>query len=689
MASSPRLDASFGTQTLPLDVRDPDVVAALVDAIAIIDAAFRPRITLGRLGPPGSPLPGTGEWIHPDDCAAIAAGLRQCAATPGTDVELPARIRAAADGWHHTTIVLRNLLDHPDVQGIVVRAIDHTVVEHEARWRTLVGDSPIGIFELDHDDRCVFANESFARITGMDAADALGTGWYHMLDLDDLATMRARRQHDTAQGGASVCELRIAGAEDHAGWVELRSVPIRDDAGNVTGWLGTLEDLTDRKQLEARLEYDATHDRLTGLGSRALLVAEAKTVLGRSRRVARGVALLFIDLDGFKRVNDMLGHAAGDELLIQVARRLEESTRDSDLCVRLGGDEFVACCPDVDSLEVAEKVAERLLARISAPYDIHGHEVRITASIGISHAQGDDPVSVDQLLSNADIAAYRAKNAGRARIEVFDDELRRELARHRKIARSVGRLLDQMRVPLQLTPIAELTHNTVVGFDCSVDWERAEFREPLAVITQIVEETGMSRALDLAVVRTMLAQLSEWDHDAPAESIPGLGVRLTAAGAQSPLLPELVRDMIARTRAEPARCWVGIPEAAVAHDLEATSQVASALEDLGIGVALRDFGSAVSSLEQLRQLPAPTVTIAGPLVEAVAVNDETDREAGTALLAAIVQYAQALGRVVVAFGVRDLAHAERLRALGFDFGSGPAFGPCMAPDQVRDFLTAP
>jgi diguanylate cyclase (GGDEF)-like protein/PAS domain S-box-containing protein len=572
--------------------------------------------------------------------------------------------------------------------GIGALPLDHTV-GNDARWRTLVDDSPIGIFELDRDDQCVFANASFARITGMDPVDALGTGWYHMLDLDDLATMRARRQHDTAQGVASVCELRIAGAAERSGWVEVRSVPIRDDAGNIAGWLGTLEDLTDRKELEAQLEHDATHDRLTGLGSRALLVANAKTALGRSRRSKRGMALIFMDLDGFKRVNDMLGHAAGDELLVQVARRLVESTRDTDICVRLGGDEFVACCPDVDSLAVAATVAERLLGRISAPYDIHGHEVHISASIGIAHAQGDDPVSVEQMLANADIAAYRAKHLGKARVELFDDELRRTLAKSRRIARSVGRLLDHVQVPIQCAPIAELAHNTVIGFDCTVDWATADVREPLDVITQIVEETGMSRALDLAIVRTMLAQLSEWDRNPPAANLPGLGVRLTAAGAQSPLLPELVRDMISRTRAEPSRCWIGIPEAAVAQDLEATSQVATALEELGIGVALRDFGSAVSSLDQMRQLPAPTITIAGPLVEAVAGDDGADRAAGTALLAAIVQYAKALGRFVVAFGIQDLAHANRLRELGFDFGSGPAFGPSIPPDQVRDFLAAP
>jgi EAL domain-containing protein (putative c-di-GMP-specific phosphodiesterase class I) len=271
---------------------------------------------------------------------------------------------------------------------------------------------------------------------------------------------------------------------------------------------------------------------------------------------------------------------------------------------------------------------------------------------------------------------------------VFDDDLRRQLAKDRRIGRSVGRLLDQVRVPITCTPIAKLAHNSVVGFDCNVDWNAAELHEPLETITKVVEDAGMSRALDLALVRTVLAQLSEWDREPPATIVPGLAVRLTAAGAQSPLLPELVRDMIARTRANPAQCWLGIPEAAVADDLDATSQVAAALDELGIGVALRDFGSAVSSLEQLRCLPTPTITIAGVLVEAVADPDGEARAAGIALLAAIVQYAKALGRIVVAFGVQDLAHAERLRDLGVEFGSGPAFGPTVSPGQIADFLTA-
>jgi len=415
--------------------------------------------------------------------------------------------------------------------------------------------------------------------------------------------------------------------------------------------------------------------------------------LARTRRGGPGFALLFIDLDGFKRVNDMLGHAAGDELLVQVAVRLRGALRGGDLCVRLGGDEFVVCCPEPDEgaergsipHEHALQMAERLLGALNEPYDVHGHEMLVGASIGIAGTSGEDPVSIDQLLSNADIAAYRAKRLGRGRVEMFDDELRRQLAKARRIARSVGRLLDQPRLPVALSPLVHLGDGNIVGFDCTVDWETAGVREDRDTIARVVDDAGMARALDVSLVRTMLAHIADWERRPPGAIIPGLGATLTRSGALSPVLPELVRDMLVRSGVRPSLCWLGVPEAAVAHDLEAATAVVVALDALGVGVALRDFGSAVSSLEQLRSLPAPTMTIAGPLVEAVRDTGRDDDES-TALLAAIVKYARALGRVVVAVGLHDDGHARRLRELGCDFGTGPAFGAPIRPDQVEEFL---
>jgi diguanylate cyclase (GGDEF)-like protein/PAS domain S-box-containing protein len=695
-----------GAGSEPLDVRDPDVVRALADAVAILGPDFRPRIMLGRLGA----YAGFGrlddltvriaEWVHQDDLPVMLNALARTSDAPGVDIEVRVRVHNEEDGWHHMTLVFRNLLDHPDVRGTIVRAVDQSVFDRETRWRTLVGRSPIGIFEVEPDDRCTLVNPAFEHLTGLSAHEALGHGWLSVIapdDLDRLRDQRAAAERADRSESVPACELRLVLPDDAARWVSVRSVPLRRPDGRVTAFLGTLEEVTDRKRLEERLEHDATHDRLTGLGSRALLVEEMNAVLARTRRGGPGVALLFIDLDGFKRVNDMLGHAAGDELLIQVAKRLRCALRSSDLCVRLGGDEFVVCCPQVEDAADGERgsaaahalqLAERLLETLSEPYDVHGHEMLVGASIGIAGASGEDPVSIDQLLSNADVAAYRAKRLGRGRIEMFDDDLRRQLAKARRVARSVGRLLDQPRLPILCSALVHLGDRRVVGFDCAVDWEAAGVRESPETIARAVDDAGMSRALDVAVVRTVLAQIGDWERRPPAEIVPGLSATLTRTGALSSVLPELVRDLLVRSDVTPSLCWLGIPEAAVAHDLEAATRVAAGLSELGIGVALRDFGSAVSSLEQLRRLPAPTMTIAGPLVAAVrGVTDDDDPS--VTLLAAIVRYARALGRIVVAIDIQDTGHARRLRDLGCDFGTGPAFGGAIRPEQVEDFLSRP
>jgi diguanylate cyclase (GGDEF)-like protein len=575
MAGVPRLAALSGAPTQPLDVRDPGVVAALVDCVAILGPDLRPRVTFARLGIGFAQTVGreakAGDWMHPDDVPAILDALEQSRNAPNCDIEVRARVQNEFDGWHMMRLVFTNMFDHPDVQGIVVRASDETVGERETRFRAM----------------------------------------------------------------------------------------------------------------EEQLEFDATHDRLTGLGSRALLVEHVGAALARTRRGGRGVALLFIDLDGFKRVNDMLGHSAGDELLVQVADRLRAAVRDGDACVRLGGDEFVVCC-DMESVAHSALLADRLLATVSEPYDVHGHEVLVGASIGIATAEGEDLVSVDQLLSNADVAAYRAKRHGRGRVEVFDDDLRKNLAQGRRIGRAVGRLLDEPMLPLVCAPIVSLAEGALVGFDASIDWMSAGLPGDDGLIARVVEEAGMSRALDLALVRTALGQVALWQREPPGPIVPGLAVTLTRAGAVSPLLPELVRDMLARSRVPASLCWLGIPELAVAHDLEAASRVVVALDELGVGVALRDFGSAISSLDQLRRLPTRSMTVAGPLVAAAHCGAD---DASTALLAAIVQYARALGRIVVALGVEDHAHAERLRVLGCTFGSGPAFGPTVRPNEVGSYFS--
>ena len=524
----------------------PRSSAALSDAVAILGPDLRPRIMLGRLGAYagftrlGDLTVRIAEWVHQDDLPIVIDALSRSRNAPGVEIQVRVRVHNEHDGWHYMTLVFQNLLDHPDVRGTIVRAVDQTVFDREARWRTLVGESPIGIFEIDLENRCTFVNPAFTRLTGLSDHEAVGSGWLSVIADADVARLheqqRAASENDVRSENAPVCELRISLPDGASRWVSVRSVPLRQPDGLVTAFLGTIEDVTERKGLEERLEHDATHDRLTGLGSRALLVEEMNSALARTRRGGPGVALLFIDLDGFKRVNDMLGHAAGDELLVQVAKRLRNALRGGDLCVRLGGDEFVVCCPEVEGSGPggadahALQLAERLLEALNEPYDVHGHEMLVGASIGIAGASGEDPVSIDQLLSNADIAAYRAKRLGRGRIEMFDDELRRQLAKARRVARSVGRLLDQPRLPILCSALVHLGDRSVVGFDCTVDWETAGVRESPETIARAVDDAGMSRALDVALVRTMLAHIADWERRPPAAIIPGLSGTLTRTG---------------------------------------------------------------------------------------------------------------------------------------------------------------
>jgi diguanylate cyclase (GGDEF)-like protein/PAS domain S-box-containing protein len=929
-------------QGAPLDVRDPEVLVALVDTVAILDADLRPRFIFPEHGlnagfvDAGNTDARLGDWVHADDYQPIVDALARCRANPGVDIEVPARVNNPGDGWHLMTLAFCNRLAHPEVQGILVRAVDHTVFEREARLRALVTESPIGIYEVDASGKCTFVNPTWCRLAGVSSDEALVKGWRGCVHPDDLPGLDEQLRQSLANGTTFVGEFRFLHADGSEVWATTHSVPMHDADGELVGYLGTVEDITDRlvmaelvaandrrtrhllenstdivvvvdtegaltyvspaaqrvlgrrpedhigrlvfellhpddrewveellrlavqnpgpfppeelrvqhadgswreveittsnlvgdpavggllinvrdlterrraaarlheaetrfeqvfehatvgihvldldagflrvnraaclmlgyaeqylldtdlfahvhpddvqslredhdrlvrgeqqsyrrehrlrrsdgewiwgrfgaslvrddggaplylvgqiedvteqHRLAERLAHEATHDRLTGLASRALLFEHLERALAGVRRHGAAAAVLFIDLDGFKRVNDTLGHAVGDELLVQVADRLRQSVRASDVIVRLGGDEFVICCSQLDSPGAATDLADRVLELAGRPFIVQGHEVMIGASIGIAVARGDDPVSGEQLLSNADVAAYRAKRHGRGRVEVFDETLRRELAERRRVARVVSSLLELDVLPLVLGPIVHLADGRVVGYQCTVDWDRVGISDGEAAV-QIAEETGMARAFDRMMLRTVLGQLRTWEQEIPARYMPGLCFGLTVSAVLAPEFLGEVQAALTEYGVHPARVWLGVPEAAMTLDTDRATHVADVLVDRGFGVALRDFGAGVQTLEQLRRLPATTVTLAAALVDALAADDDV----GTALVTSVLRFTRALGRLSLATGIPTKAEAHHLAVMGCDFGSGPAFGPLLRPEDVSAFLSS-
>src|SRR4051794_26490572 len=433
----------------------------------------------------------------------------------------------------------------------------------------------------------------------------------------------------------------------------------------------------ERKGLEARLAHQALHDDLTGLPNRALFLDRLGQALPRLGRHATSLAVLFLDLDKFKAVNDVLGHAAGDELLRAVAARLEGILRAGDTAARLSGDEFAVLCEDVAGERHAVGVAERVAEALRAPFRLGGgDEVNVGTSVGIALATEptEDP---DTLLREADAAMYRAKERGGGVYEVFDDGMRARTARRRETEVSLRRALELGELAVRFLPQVELETGEICGAEALVRWNDPErgLVGPLEFIAT-AEETGLILPIGAWVLEEACRLSRRW---------PGLVTAVNLSPRQSwhPDLVDVVAGALERTGADPGTLLLEIGEAAVSEDLEAGAATLRRLEALGVRLALDDFGTGPSSLRALQRLPVDEVKIDGSLVSALG----TDEQAG-AFVGAIISLAHALGLRTVAEGVETAVQADALRALGCDLAQGFFFHRPLDADELVQVISA-
>src|SRR3954471_3860902 len=433
----------------------------------------------------------------------------------------------------------------------------------------------------------------------------------------------------------------------------------------------------ERKGLEARLTHQALHDDLTGLPNRALFLDRLGQALPRLGRHATSLAVLFLDLDKFKAVNDVLGHAAGDELLSAVAARLEGILRAGDTAARLSGDEFAVLCEDVAGERHAIGVAERVAEALRDPFRLGGgDEVNVGTSVGITLAT-EPTEDADMLLREADAAMYRAKERGGGVYEVFDDGMRARTTRRQETETSLRRALELGELAVRFLPQVELETGEVCGAEALVRWNDPErgLVGPLEFIAT-AEETGLILPIGAWVLEEACRLSRRW---------PGLVTAVTLSPRQSwhPDLVDVVAGALERTGADPGTLLLEIGEAAVSEDLEAGAATLRRLEALGVRLALDDFGTGPSSLRALQRLPVDEVKIDGSLVSALG----TDEQAG-AFVGAIVSLAHALGLRTVAEGVETAAQADALRALGCDLAQGFFFHHPLDADELVQAISA-
>jgi len=677
-------------------VRDSNDIMAIVDTHGRL--VYASPATERILGLDIEPLIGTDvfDLLHPDDREQALGGFHLTAAGREAD-RIEVRLRHADGGWRVVEAVATNLLDDPAVEGIVISARDLTdrrraeadLREAQERFRSAFEHAPIGMALTSVDGRLFRVNRALVQILGRGEAELLASSIHDLSHPDDREICRDAMDRLMA-GDTSSCQLeqRYVHHDGHPVWVAVSTSVVRDVTDEPLYLVTQIEDIGERRASGEALAHQAVHDPLTGLPNRLYFVERLGRELTRAEQRHERIAVLFLDLDRFKVVNDSLGHSAGDRLLVAVADRLSTTMGPNDVVARFGGDEFTILCQNVTSEETAELVAERLAEAIARPVALIEGEVFVTASVGIaiSGSVNDTP---ETLLRNADTAMYRAKDLGRDRAELFDarehhravDDLRTGNALHRAIERG------EMRVHYQ--PMIKLDDGSLFGFEALIRWEHPERGlVPPMEFVPLAEETGLIVPLGVWALEQACRQAMIWYDAAPDAPLLSMSVNLSPRQLAEPALPNEVARVLHESGIQPSALWLEITESTLMRDAESALSALGALRALGLHLAVDDFGSGYSSLAYLQRLPVEALKIDRSFTAGVGVRKDS-----TAIVHAVVSLARALQLSTVAEGIETRDQFQQLRAMGCELGQGFLFGPARPAEAFgadpRQVFTAP
>ena len=560
----------------------------------------------------------------------------------------------------------------------------------EARFASLVANSSDIVCILGADTEVRYVSQSVGRVLGHRAATLAGTPLINLVHHEDRAHVLAALARASGEDAAHPVPLEFRALDRAGGWRHLETLAtnLTSDA-SVGGVVLNARDISERKAFEHQLSHEVLHDRLTGLPNRVLFRDRVSHALAGRERSSEPIAVLFLDLDDFKSVNDSLGHSAGDMLLCEVATRISQSIRASDSAARLGGDEFAVLLDDVADGHHAAQIAIRIMDAIGEPFMLEGHELFVHASVGIaldtdSGGDGEGVLGADAILGNADAAMYLAKGRGKGRYHMFEPAMHDDAVRRLMLKGELRRALDEGELFVVYQPVVRLDTNRISGVEALVRWEHPQRGVvPPGDFIPLAEESGLIVRIGELVLRSACRDLAALRAQRPDATPLTVAVNISARELQQRQIVDSVRLVLEESGLPPELLVMELTESVMMQDMDLAILCMHELRQLGVRLAIDDFGTGYSSLNYVRQFPIDLLKIDRSFIQDVTEGGEIG-----ALTASIIDLAHILELEAIAEGIETAEQVTLLKALQCEFGQGFHLHRPMGIEELAGVLGA-
>jgi diguanylate cyclase (GGDEF)-like protein/PAS domain S-box-containing protein len=601
--------------------------------------------------------------------------------------ELRLRDRAGNLRWFE--ILVSDLSHDPEIAGMVVtareisdrKAAELRLAKSEARFRALVQHSSDIVAVIDRQGILTYVSGSVSRVLGYRVDQLLDRELMLIVHPEDQGKIgNVLRRLGTSQAPATT-EVRVCGTDDQWRTLDVTVTDLSDDP-SVGGIVVNAHDVTQRQQLEHDLRHQALHDGLTGLPNRVLFRDRVSQAL--ARRGEHHVAVLMIDLDDFKTINDAVGHPVGDEMLKMIAYRLRQFLRAGDTAARLGGDEFAIAIEDVHDRDEVLEIARRILISVRAPVTWDGREIRADASIGIVFDTDCPNPTPEIMLRNADMAMYSAKGKGKGRVAVYDESMHVGVFERLELKADLARAIELDELLLYYQPVVDLRSAKIVGFEALMRWQHHDrgMISPGSFIP-LAEETGAIVPMGRWLIDKAFAQLADWQQRFPGARLLGMSVNLSPRQLEDPHIAQHIRHALERNNLDPATVTMELTESSLVDGGSLRHDRLAEIRAVGVNIVADDFGSGYASYAALGQLPFTGIKIDMSLVEGI--GDENDTKAA-AQVRSIVDFAHGTGLSVVAEGIEAGAQVTVLTSVGCTLGQGFYYSPPLPLEKAEAAL---